>query len=136
MKPLPKSDQALVVRTDFSDDAVWQGVMSAIRAPVDGFYAYVDFVDDGAFAGATVAQLVELARDAPRSFLIVADGETMRGEEHTQLIIDTFAEPGRTFRSIPAGIQSIENNLSIANMDFAEFADAAGADGVYRYAGA
>jgi Domain of unknown function (DUF6924) len=30
------------------------------------------------------------------------------------------------------GIQAIENNLSIANMDFAEFADNAGANGVFR----
>jgi hypothetical protein len=29
-------------------------------------------------------------------------------------------------------VQSIENNLSIANMDFAEFADSVNEDGVFR----
>ena len=132
MKPLPKSDQSLIVRTDFSNEAAWHVVALAIREPVDGFYAYVDFVDDAAFEGATVEQLVKLGNDAHRSFLIVADGETMSGSEHTLLIVDAFADPGRTFRAVPSGIQSIENNLSIANMDFAEFADAVDADGVYR----
>jgi hypothetical protein len=133
VKPLPRSDQALVIRTDFSADTAWRSVCSAIRQPVDGFYAYVDFVDDRAFEGATVEQLVALARVANRSFLIVADQETMTGAEHTLLVVDAFTEPGRTFRSVPSGIQSIENNLSVANMDFAEFASEADADGVYRF---
>ena len=135
MKPRPKSDQALVVRTDFADDEAWRAVSQAIRQPVDGFFAYVDFVDDRAFEGATVDQFVDLGVDASKSFLIVADRETMQSGEHTLLIIDLFVEPGRTFRAIPRAIQSIENNLSIANMDFAEFAAAADADGVFRYAG-
>jgi hypothetical protein len=29
-------------------------------------------------------------------------------------------------------MQSVENNLGIANMDFSQFADAAGPDGVFR----
>lgn len=37
VKPLPKSDQALVLRTDFSDEAAWHAIRSAIEAPVRGF---------------------------------------------------------------------------------------------------
>jgi hypothetical protein len=33
---------------------------------------------------------------------------------------------------VPRQVQAIENNLSIANMDFFEFADSADADGVFR----
>ncbi|GAB3345306.1 DUF6924 domain-containing protein [Micromonospora halotolerans] len=36
------------------------------------------------------------------------------------------------FRALPRQVQAIENNLSIANMDFFEFARAAGPDGVFR----
>ena len=43
-----------------------------------------------------------------------------------------YDEPGRTFRVIPSEMWSVENNLSIANMDFAEFADAVDEDGVFR----
>lgn len=41
------------------------------------------------------------------------------------LVVDLSHEPGRTFRVIPGEIWGVENNLSIANMDFEEFADSA-----------
>ena len=132
MKPLPKSDQALVVRTDFSDDTAWTGVVSAIKRPVDGFFAYVDFVDDAAFDGLTVEQLVALRDGLSKSYVIVADAVTMGAPEPSLLVVDLFEEPGRSFRAVPSAIQSIENNLSIANMDFWEFAENVDADGVFR----
>lgn len=132
MKPLPMSDQALVIRTDFSDDSAWNAVVSAIRQPVDGFYAYVELVDDPAFRDLTVEQLVTLRDDLSKSYTIVADGITMREAEHPLLVVDLIEELGRTFRAVPSAIQSIENNLSIANMDFWEFADNVDPDGVFR----
>ena len=39
--------------------------------------------------------------------------------------------PEQTFRVIPSELWSVENNLSLANMDFEEFAGAAGAEGVF-----
>lgn len=132
MKPLPRSDQALVIRTDFSDDTAWNTVVSAIRQPVDGFYAYVELVDDPAFRDLTVEQLVAVRDDLSKSYAIVADGITMREAEHPLLVVDLIEELGRTFRAVPSSIQSIENNLSIANMDFWEFADNVDPDGVFR----
>jgi uncharacterized protein DUF6924 len=64
--------------------------------------------------------------------VIVADAVTMGAPEPSLLVVDLFEEPGRTFRAVPSAIQSIENNLSIANMDFWEFADNVDADGVFR----
>jgi hypothetical protein len=52
--------------------------------------------------------------------------------EHPILVVDLYTEPGRSFRVVPAEVWGIENNLSTANMDFAEFADEADADGVFR----
>jgi hypothetical protein len=43
-----------------------------------------------------------------------------------------YEEPGRTFRVIPSEMWSVENNLSVANMDFYEFADNVDLDGVFR----
>jgi hypothetical protein len=40
--------------------------------------------------------------------------------------------PGRTFRVIPSEAWGVENNLSISNMGFAEFADAVDDRGVFR----
>jgi|GEM_PF-3302045 hypothetical protein len=47
-------------------------------------------------------------------------------------IIDLFDRSIREFRALPTQIQGIENNLSIANMDFEEFADPMDEDGVFR----
>jgi hypothetical protein len=52
--------------------------------------------------------------------------------EHLLLVVDLYAERGREFRAEPSQIQGIENNLSIANMDFAEFADNCDPEGVFR----
>jgi hypothetical protein len=52
--------------------------------------------------------------------------------DHPLLVIDLQGEPGREFRAIPSQIQAIENNLSIANMGFEEFAEAVDASGVFR----
>ena len=132
MKPLPRSDMALVIRTDFSDDAAWNAVVAAIRQPVEGFFAYVEFVDDRAFKDLTVEQLVRLRDDLSMSYAIVADAVTMSAADHPLLIVDLISELGRTFRAVPSAIQSIENNLSITNMDFWQFADNVDADGVFR----
>ena len=48
------------------------------------------------------------------------------------LVIDLADQPGRTFRVIPSEMWSVENNLSLANMDFDEFADAVDAAGIFR----
>jgi len=65
-------------------------------------------------------------------FLMVVDADTLRLPEYPILVIALRRERGRSFRAIPSEIQDIENNLSIANMDFADFADCVDADGVYR----
>ena len=56
----------------------------------------------------------------------------MTHAEHLLLVLDLLAVPGRTFRAPPSQIQSIENNLSLPNMDFEEFAEATDEEGVFR----
>jgi len=135
MTRLPDSDQALVIRTDFSDQATWEAVRATILAPVGPyrFYASVEFVDDPEYRDVSTGELLDIARrSAFRTFLMVADRLTMSHPEQPLLVVDLNREPGRAFRALPSEIQSIENNLSIANMDFAEFANAVDADGVFR----
>jgi hypothetical protein len=66
------------------------------------------------------------------SFVFVVDRETVGNPEFPILVVDLHHQRGRGFRAIPSTIQSIENNLSIANMDFFEFANSVDADGVFR----
>jgi hypothetical protein len=136
MKPLPDTSDAIVVRTDFSDDAIWRAVCDASSAPSpgDGFLANLTCVEDPAFEAAAVADLVVAAAASAqfRTFMFVVDKVTIGSTEHPVLVIDLADQPGRTFRVIPSEMWSVENNLSLANMDFDEFADAVDAAGIYR----
>jgi hypothetical protein len=132
MKQFPATQDAPVLRTDFSDDAAWQAIRKEVLQPVDGFYANVEFIDDREFADLSKDDLMRsIPRELRHSFMIVADKVSMTGE-HPLLVVDLYTQPGREFRAEPSQIQGIENNLSIANMDFAEFADSCDPDGVFR----
>lgn len=134
MNPLPLSRVALVIRTDFSDQEMWEAIGAAIIRPTEeDFRAHVEFVDDGAYRGLTAGQLLDLLPDGDaRAFFMVVDDIAVRESGNPVLVVGLRRDRGRLFRAIPAAVQSIENNLSISNMDFAEFADAVGPDGVFR----
>ena len=129
-----QSDESLVIRTDFSDDAAWNELKSAItqREPVHGFQAYVEFVDDAGYAGLRIDRVLEIFPESSnRSFVFLVDSTTISSPEHPVLCVDLFDERGRTFRVVPSALWGVENNLAIANMEFAEFADNADEDGVF-----
>jgi hypothetical protein len=134
MKTLPKTENSLMLRTNFSDDTAWSALCAAIQEPSEeGFKAFVDCISDPAYAGLTIEQLVALSPEGiERSFAFIADRRTLTDPERPVLVVDLSAEPGRTFRVIPREMWGVENNLSIANMDFDEFADNVGPDGVFR----
>jgi len=137
MQQLPKTANPLVIRTCFASQAAWETVCGLIRAPQyftsDPFYANVDLLDDIEFANLAPEDLLaRVPGDYPHSFLLVVDTFTIRPPEFPVLVIDLYAEHGRNFRAIPSEIQGIENNLSIANMDFFEFADNVDEDGIFR----
>jgi hypothetical protein len=127
---IPETGNALVLRTDFSDDSSWRTICAAIRAPAI-FRASVEFFSDPAYDRAPPERLIQQMPDS-HTFVFVVDALTVQHPEHPVLVIDLFAEPGRTFRVIPSSMWSVENNLSIGNMDFEEFADSVGVDGIFR----
>jgi len=136
MNSLPETEDALVLRTDFSDQDAWEDICTAIRpTDADGNepIAYVEFHDDPAYQGLSSQQLLALVpEDYGHSFLAVVDKAAIDSDEQPVLIIDLDEERGREFRVIASELHQIENNLSIANMDFAEFSDAADDDGIFR----
>lgn len=132
MLNIPSGETSLVVRTDFSNEVAWQAICQAVEQPNGEFRAYVQFINNVAFDQATVDQLVNVGRGSGRSFLLVVDGQTVQDLEHALLAIDLWEDPGRTFRFIPSETPSVESNLSLANMDFSEFAEAVGEDGIFR----
>ena len=133
MKQLPNTKNPLVLRIDFSSKSDWDRICAEVRKPVEGFCVNLDFIDDESFKDITKQQLLELVpRDYPHTFIILADWVAISGTESPLLIVDLLEERGREFRAVPSQIQGIENNLSIANMWFSEFADNIDEDGIFR----
>jgi hypothetical protein len=145
---------ALIIRTDYNDDATWQAVVTGLTQPwgENGeFEAHVHLIDDPAWADATPDEvLTAVRRDENLSVVFVADRVTMQSADCAVLACDVWAEdeeldpmyyqelidspPPREFCTAPAAVHDVHANLSIANVDFEEFAEAASADpeGVLR----
>jgi hypothetical protein len=137
----------LLVRTDFTDDDAWDRVRDEATREYgpDGFRAYVEPVSDPQWVGATWESVKAAAPvdDTGPRMLFIADSITFASPEHPILVVDLddkilsvaeFPEIAvRTpFRCIPSELWGAENNLSISNMDWEEFASEVGDDGVFR----
>lgn len=137
MKNIPETENALVLRTDFSDDTIWDSICRAIENPVENlageFRAYVSFISDPAYKNLSIDDILKLIPSSyNHTFIFVVDQRTITDAEYPILVIDLSDERGRSFRVIATEMWSIENNLSIANMDFSEFAESTDSDGVFR----
>lgn len=135
MKAIPDTENPIVLRTDFTDDQAWSRLCGLISSPIgrDGFSANVAFVNDRSFADATPEALrFSIPANHPHSFIVIADRSTFAAPEQPLLVMDLLNEPGRTFRALPTRIGAIENNLSLGNMGFEEFAEDADGDGIFR----
>jgi voltage-gated potassium channel Kch len=126
----------VVLRTDFSDDAAWAKITQEIALPVGpaSFLASVDYVDDRAHATVNEENVREALPGYDHSFVILADAASMSRAGHPLLVVDLSPDDEPSFRAAPGAVQSIENNLSIASMDFAELGEAADQeeDGIFR----
>jgi len=147
-----------LLRADFSDAPAWAAVVQAVTADADfgpsddpddddGSYTpNIQAIDDRTFEGATGRALAEARDGEMYGYVLLADSRAMReaiaGSELTLVYVDLSVAPedaeefgdelGREFRCEVSEIASIEANLAIANMDFADFADNVDEDGVFR----
>jgi len=127
----------LVIRTDFSDQRTWEAVRTAIEEPDETSYMYPpEFWDRSTYEDISVEGILSrLPKAIEDPFVAVVDHTTIASAEMPILLVDlskSNGQYGRTFRIIPRELPSIEVNLSLANMDFFEFADSADGDGVFR----
>ena len=145
-----------VVRASISNDQSWELIKKLAAAPqkdlLSGmeFTANVRFVEDPLFANLPCHDIVRsLPADYPGYLVFVVDAQSDQGNEHSLLVVgfspqgedpkdfdrkpnQTPLEEIRSFRALPSTIQSIENNLTIANMDFEDFRNAVHQDGIFR----
>lgn len=132
MPEVPQTSNTPFIRTDFSNEPAWQAICEAVDSETEeGFRAYVSIVDDTDFDGAPPADLAASAKRAAHGLLFLADGMTMNHHDHPILCIDLL-ESERSLRVALHALWSIENNLSLGNMDFKDFAESADADGIFR----
>lgn len=131
---------SVLIRTDYTDNNGWADVATAVQAPSspDGFAANLILVNDAVWDSISVEDLLDEIADVSMSYVFLADTETIGHPEHPVLAINASAtvrrgmEQGRTVRVIPSAMWSIENNLSIANLDFADYVENADPDGIFR----
>jgi hypothetical protein len=126
---IPATTATPLIRCDFTDQAAWLRLVELVTSPQGDFQAYVQAVDDERLDGLSAADAAAAA-PAEHSFLLLADAEALFGPEHAVTVVEVGT--ARQFRVIPAQAWSVENNLSIANLDFADFLANADPDGVFR----
>jgi hypothetical protein len=132
-KVIPATENALVLRTDFSDESAWKSLRGMLQNRDDEFGPSLDFVSDKAYEGITADQLPSfLPKDLQIPFACLVDRNAIKHPDHPILVIDLHDRPGRTFRVTPSALGDVANNLSIANMDFGEFVEAVDQEGIFR----
>ncbi|MGW7255860.1 DUF6924 domain-containing protein [Streptomyces sp. NPDC054834] len=126
--------EALVVRTDYSDDEAWRAVVALLDQPGREFEVRSHLVDDLAYAGASPDEvaLSAVVADPGLEVVFLADTATMTGD-HSLLAVSTRPEEleegdeelGCAFRLWPTLVNDVHVNLAIGHLDFWEFAYAA-----------
>ena len=128
-----KSEKAPLIRADFSSDNAWAALKAEASAPVGDFQANLEFIEDRSLDGLEVKGLAEALEDYhERSFVFLADHISMTETGHPIICLDLFDGAGRTFRFISSQAWSVENNLSLGNMDFSDFVNSLDGSGVFR----
>jgi hypothetical protein len=131
MERLPDIKAGLLIRTDFADQDAWDAVLEAVATPSEeGFLANLWVVEDPAYREATVEQLTALAPEW--ALLVLADRIALASPELPLLVVRVSPDENGRLRVIPAELWSVENNISLANMDWRDFTSSAGEDGVFR----
>ncbi|MCU0389641.1 MAG: hypothetical protein MUE81_00840 [Thermoflexibacter sp.] len=139
MRKIPNTGNPLVIRTFFDNDTEWEIICKKIIAPdpILDFKAYVDFLSSTEFENCTPEDFISIDeyKSYEHYFIFIVDEQTITNPEYPILCIGLKSDKGKAFRIIPSKMWSVENNLSIANMDFEDFQDTTDEDGVYRGVG-
>jgi hypothetical protein len=94
-------------------------------------------VNNPVFEGLS-AEALKAKQTAGPIVSFLADETTLTSAEHPILAVwvlprrDGDRRDHRPFRVVPAELWSVENNINLANMDWADFTRSVGGDGVFR----
>jgi hypothetical protein len=130
---------SVLVRTWFGDDSAWESLVSDVETPNDeGFLANVVLVNDRAFKGLS-AEALKAKHPGGAIVSFVADEMTLTNGERPILAVWVLPQQAwdersdrLTFRVVASELPSVENNINLANMDWEDFTQAVGEDGIFR----
>ena len=132
------TDNAIILRTDFSNEAVWKDLRRILeRVTEEGYRSYAYIVDNPEYANIAEKSVRGiLPGNYLNPFVIIVDRMTIDHPDHPVLFFyfGEHLEEGspQALRVVASEAYSIEANLSIANVDFEEFVAAADEDGIFR----
>ncbi|WP_250005123.1 hypothetical protein [Actinoplanes sp. M2I2] len=146
MRILPGPDErknfgAVVLRTDYSDEAAWRALREVLHAGNDSDRPPL-LVENTLWAGAAVDEV--LAAGDGLDVVFLADRAALTDPEHKLLAVTVAGERGagarargsreRAFRIVPAWVPVLDESLALGALGFAEFAEAAAQDseGAFR----
>lgn len=135
---------AVVIRTDYSNDGAWQKVTAGLRQPWgEGVESSWHVVEGPRWAGADADEVLAALPDhLPdlHDVVFLADADTMYGVQNSLLAVSTDPDmrdedheiPGlgftSRFRILPTAVAEMVGNLAIANMDYEDFSSSAHGD--------
>ncbi|WP_432483506.1 cell envelope integrity TolA family protein [Kineococcus esterisolvens] len=128
---LPADRGSLLIRTDFTHQPRWEALVGALQTPSpEGFVPFLSTVEHQRWAGASIADVAAAA--PPDVLLVLADATALSSPEVPLLVLQVRGGAVQQLRVAPQALASVENNLSIANTDWEDFAGSTDPDGVFR----
>lgn len=129
--PSAENDDTLFIRTCFTDLDRWESLWTAVVTPnADGFRAYVKLIDDTANGNLAISRIGTLMSED--QLVLVADEVTLTTADRQVLALYRDEDGVQQLRVAVEALWDIQNNLSISNADWQDYADDANEDGVYR----
>jgi hypothetical protein len=131
---IPATSKTFVLRTDYSNDAAWESLKARLcGSSHNGLAPDLDFISNHAFADLSVESVrSSLPDNSDHSYCFIADRTSLVEKDNPVLAVDLSRKTPKTFRVAASALGEVEDNLSIGNMSFSEFAKAVAADGMYR----
>lgn len=135
MKMIQKLDEVAVLRTNFSNNIIWETICERISLPEseNGFIANVIFINNLEYERIDQKNIASILPPGyEHDIIFLVDKETVNDNEYPVLCVGLEENLGESFRVIPSHIWSVENNLSLVNMEFNEFLESVDHNGVFR----
>jgi len=132
MSKIPGDTASILVRTCFTRPQSWRRLQHALRTPSpgEGFLPTLDEVDDPAWEDASPEDVLAAAGEF--RVVVVADEKALSEPGFPALVLRRIDSQVHRIRAVATEMWSIENNLSLFNMDFEDFIRSADEDGVFR----